>query len=1346
MSDEQTDHAEDTFTPLRKQLARIRIEEVRSRLLKALVLWEMGYTREAVSQFRLTAEGTLHRLLAGPADQGDEGGASQQRARLERGQCGKVIEWLYRAAGVIPARVALHLHTLLGWGSYASHHQQEGHRIEAADLAILTTIAIDVEDWVAREIEGQPSILSENAEGQEVEAAVARATAEGIPASAARVLLQAAGKSIRVEDDRFKEPSIGLELFWQQPHAGASDQPSYQGLRSFEPEDAGRFFGRGPSLEQVVEGIRSDRPVVLSGDSGAGKTSLLRAAILPWALQSDLKLLFLSEPSVQGLTAAIQIVGAWPAETSLMLIVDQFERALFASVPAVERQLAIELVLRAGCWSGIHLVFSLREDFLGRFWRDAARVDTERAHSMQKEHHLVVLDPMGPTQARDAINGMMQPSTPAFDEVLLDSHLLPALHGQDGIAPVHLQIVCKTLIDKAKILGAGTIDVPLYRSLGGARQILSQHLQRALSSERYRQDKEIARTVLKSLAGNEGRRWLDHGDLWQVVRRGGHQIDELELIDLMQRLHEDRLVVSRIAGALSFPTYSLSHDVLAPEVIGWRSRGEDDRDRAQELLEQATKTWNDDNSGQPLTGRNLKLVEQYWDQLKSTDSAIAHSMLRTSRRLRITKRVVLWALVILAAVGIAFGAVQFQHALKEQARAKEAAHLGVLLSARLAMQRDPSLALAWLRHISPRGGGLALRSLVDDARHRGVARVLAGHSALVTSVAFSPDGQTLLSSSRDQTVRFWTPSRTKSRGEPLRGHTGYVTRAVFSPDGRLIATSSWDKSVRFWKAASGEPVGPPLRGHKSWVYDVAFSPSGDLVASAGFDGDVRFWSVKEQRAIGRIKASDQGLLTITITADGKNVVSAGLDGVVRVWNVETKSLRHTFTGHAGGVYAVRVAPDSDTLISASIDSTLRLWSISTGESLGVLRGHSDGVIALDISPDGKWLASAGEDKLILLWNLATRTVRGLPLRGHMGFVRALAFSPDGKDLASASQDQTIRLWHLPSRRQATGEQRLEHDSWVQAVAFSPDGKLVATGTRRGSLQLWNVSTGQPVGDPITAHAEAIVDVAFSADGRLLASGARDGTLRLWPYQTAAQPRAAVRSEQAGGVHALTLGKRQTLFTGGGDGTILRWRTSPTGDLRIDGQAVPAHSKAVLTLRESSTGSVLASASRDRLIRLWDPSTLKTAGPDLEGHEDAVYEICFSPDDRRLASASGDGTVRIWPLASPARPPIILTGHQHWVLSVAFSPGGKVLASGGSDSSVRLWDGLTGRPLEAPLFGHSDWVYSVTFSPGGETLASGSGDKTSRLWTVGPRHGRSISEEIDNLTNLHVAADGKTTLR
>jgi hypothetical protein len=114
---------------IREQLERIHDEAIRGRLLKILVLWTMDYSREAVSQFRLTAERALHRLVDRAGQQAGTSAAAGE-ALLQRGQSSKAVEWLHRDVRLLPARMALHLHTLLAWGSFASHHQEAGHEVE----------------------------------------------------------------------------------------------------------------------------------------------------------------------------------------------------------------------------------------------------------------------------------------------------------------------------------------------------------------------------------------------------------------------------------------------------------------------------------------------------------------------------------------------------------------------------------------------------------------------------------------------------------------------------------------------------------------------------------------------------------------------------------------------------------------------------------------------------------------------------------------------------------------------------------------------------------------------------------------------------------------------------------------------------------------------------------------------------------------------------------------------------------------------------------------------------------------------------------------------------------------
>uniref|UniRef100_UPI00374E04F5 nSTAND1 domain-containing NTPase n=1 Tax=Streptomyces dubilierae TaxID=3075533 RepID=UPI00374E04F5 len=407
----------------------------------------------------------------------------------------------------------------------------------------------------------------------------------------------------------------------------------------------------------------------------------------------------------------------------------------------------------------------------------------------------------------------------------------------------------------------------------------------------------------------------------------------------------------------------------------------------------------------------------------------------------------------------------------------------------------------------------------------------------------------------------------------------------------------------------------------------------------------------------------------------------------RLMSVVNAPLATPLIGHTGAVYLTTFSPDGKTLATASYDRTVRLWDVSDPRRPkplgGPLTGHTSWVSSAVFSPDGRTLASAADDGTIRLWDVTDpgRPKRlGPPVTGHDGTIYLITFSPDGRTLASAGDDHTVRLWDVadPSRPRARGEPLTGHTAAARSVAFTPDGRTLAAGGDDGTIRLWDVSDvdrPERLGRPLTGHGALVHSVAFSPDGRTLASGGEDNTVRLWKMADSRRP-------------------------------------EPIG------APLTGHTGPIWSVAFSPDGTMLAAASADSTASLWkvsDPEYPSQVGGPLAGSSGEMYALGFSPDGRTLATGTGDNKVRLW-----AVPRSDMTGRTG-----SFRSDGRVLATAGRDGRVRLWDvRRPGGPVRIgePFRPGKDGVRTLEFSPDGRTVAAVTGDRTVRLWNLSdPEH-------------------------
>jgi WD40 repeat protein len=280
----------------------------------------------------------------------------------------------------------------------------------------------------------------------------------------------------------------------------------------------------------------------------------------------------------------------------------------------------------------------------------------------------------------------------------------------------------------------------------------------------------------------------------------------------------------------------------------------------------------------------------------------------------------------------------------------------------------------------------------------------------------------------------------------LHGHSGLVESVRFSPDGQTLISSSWDRSVRLWVAdrSSARPAWEETASLPSGaeMYGAAVSPDGGTVASAGLSG-LTLWNWRDPTALPEVKPQFGPCRVVVFSPDGRTLAVGGFDREIRVWDLETDSIRAVLTGHRDAVREMAYVPDGSILISLSFDGGLKFWDTATSREIDRLDDKNRRIHTFSLSPDGGTLALSLLDThapQIELWDLATGRNKAI-CEGHRAGIHALVFSPDGRTLASAGGDRRIRFWHAETGRSA-GEVDGEL-GWVRSLDFSKDGRWLA---------------------------------------------------------------------------------------------------------------------------------------------------------------------------------------------------------------------------------------------------------------------------------------------------------------
>ena len=1112
-------------------------------------------------------------------------------------------------------------------------------------------------------------------------------------------------------------------------------QNPYRGLKSFDEKHSSLFFGRTLLVEKLQDFVKSHPLTLVLGASGSGKSSLVKAGLIPklrqdntekWCIlpilrpgETPLELLnnVLTDAKLPGvepqnpqqnLAISIDVWAKNHPNSKVLLFIDQSEEIITLCKNLDQRQAFFQQILTAinAHRDKLRVVLSLRSDFEPQV-RDAGLTFVPTDYNvgktlLKKRWHSrrFIVPAMTRGELREAIEKPAQARVMYFQPHDLVEELIDEVADMPGALPLLSfalsELYLKYLRRQREEQYRGiTIDRALtqadYIELGGVMQSLTQRADeeyKALVNKNPAYDQVIRHVMLRMVAlggGELARRRVSLSELKYPGQKDGL------VNEVIKRFTNVRLLVNGVDADRN-PYVEPAHDALVrgwQRLLEWKQKDEENL-LLQRRLTPAAVEWKNLKSKKQSSGfeakaeavinwlnRRLDLAENFLNKIKTLkNTQLARLWQRTPEQQKDSRD---------KTVQFLWNANPYLDVLNQELNSEDNwfNQVEVEFVQRSVRQKSFNTRRNWVVAIAVMlglGTGLVLSTYLGLQ-----SRKQAINSDFLAQAANIKYSLSVKSTPKELLQAIESTARIQDYQKSLQ------PTVINEVNSSLLA--ALDKLRERNR----------LQGHTSSVTEIAFSPDGTQILSGSSDKTVRLWDTETGQLIHTFVGHTNDVTDIAFSPDGKQILSGSEDKTVRLWDTDSGQALHTLEGHTHYVNDIAFSPDGKQILSGSSDKTVRLWDTETGLTLHTLEGHTYYVNDIAFSPDGKQILSGSSDSTVRLWDTETGQLIHT-LEGHTDWVDDIAFSPDGKRILSGSRDNTVRLWNTK-----TGQliHTLEgHTDWVDDIAFSPDGKQILSGSSDKTVRLWDTNSGQLI-HQLEGHTSLVDDIAFSPDGKQILSGSWDRTVRLWDTETGQLIHTLEgHTDWVDDIAFSPDGKQ--ILSGSFDNTVRLWDTKSDQSLHT----LEGHTHYVNDIAFSPDGKQILSGSRDNTVRLWDTETGQLIHT-LEGHTDVVWKIAFSPDGKQILSGSRDNTVRLWDTETGQ---LIHTfvGHTNDVWEIAFSPDGKQILSGSWDRTVRLWDTETGQLIHT-FVGHTNDVTDIAFSPDGKQIISGSFDNTVRLW-------------------------------
>ncbi|MFO7537016.1 MAG: protein kinase, partial [Chloroflexota bacterium] len=1165
----------------------------------------------------------------------------------------------------------------------------------------------------------------------------------------------------------------------------------YKGLRPFEEADAARFFGRETLVEQLLARMAGSRFLAVVGPSGSGKSSVVKAGLLPALRRGalpDSDGWFISEMvpgthPLKELEAALFRVAVNPPETllpllgederglaravkrilpatgtELLLLVDQFEEIFTLVTDEAQRHFFLNSLAAAvaDVRGRLRLVITLRADFYDR------PLMYQTFGELMRQYTAAVV----PSSKEDLAAAIRRPAQQVGVRVEddLQAEMVADVYDRPGALPL-LQYALTELFERRE---SGRMTLAAYEAVGRVSGALSQRaetLYRQLSEQEQLAARQLfLRLVALGEAGQVTRRRVARSEL-EAIRLAGEEAAAAvnRILDLYGRY---RLLTFDHDPATRVPTVEVAHEALLTawtRLREWIEVGGEDL-RQQRRLRRWALEWQEAGREPGLLLRSARL-EQMAGWAAQTDLALSASeqaYLETSiaaRQERLAAEEARRQRELETAQHLA--ETERQRAEEQSQAARRLQRRAVYLVGALVTALLLAIVAVAFQQSANRNADMAITNaslaMTREAEAEENARLAANRQseaeaeanlrAMAEAVAIqeretAEQQQAIAEEQREiagQQVRL-TTSRELALAALTTLDTDPELSLLLALQGLQVAHTREAENI-LHQALAVSRVERTLFGHELEVSGLAFSRDGRLLASGSVDTVVRIWEVDSGRELHALTGFEDMIYGLDFDPAGQRLAASSWDGTVRIWNVNTGVEQMTLVmptpdGSRIRLDDVEFSPDGQFLAVGGRDQTV-VWDLETEQPWLVFpQGRYD----VTFSPNGRLLAfrvlktdGAGPEAVVTVWDLEA----GQELAILAANVIGLAFSPDGKLLAAeVPSPGATRIWHVDLDSPETFGQELARlggaatGSDSSTITFLPDNRRVLYLGNESHVKVWNIEGPAEILN--VACTPGPFAVAVNPTGTLVATSNTDGAIKLCRLEPTYEWQTLDMTT------ALPIMFRNVAFSP--DGSILytihlserlqAWDTMAAGLLQPGDEVFLVEDLAFRDgLAVSPEGDWLTVGTSDGHVYLFDAKTGAELAV-LRGDEDGLFwGVAIHPDGTQLAAAGTAGTARVW---DPA------TGEELYALAdcadtfmspaITFSPDGQLLVTVCYTGTVAGWEAATG--VERFRLTETS-NYGVAISPDGRYMATTGTDAIVRLWDLTTDDG--VPREIRQMT-------------